>query len=66
MAINVSGEIILKLKFDVRISDMTEQEWDELSERQQNHMIESRINYGEEMRNAEVDEVDVWEAREVE
>lgn len=65
MTINVYGNIVLKLKFDVEIPDMTEKEWDALSERQQNHMIESRINYGEEMRNAEVDEVDVWEAREI-
>lgn len=63
--IRVNGEATLKVPYVVDI-DMTEEEWDAMSEGQQNEELESRINWYIECKNAEVDDMDVWDVTEIE
>jgi len=63
-AVKVIGEAVLKVKFSVDLVDITEAEFEALSERKQDELIDSAIDWSNETRNAEVDEFDVWEYRE--
>ncbi len=62
---NVYGQAILKVDFDVNLP-ISEEEFEQLSERQQDELIDSHINWHDATRNAEVDEFDVYEYRKVE
>lgn len=63
--IEVYGVAVLKTNFSVEL-DMTESEFEALSERKQDLLIDDAINWPDATRNAEVDEFDVWEFREIE
>ena len=58
--IKVSGEVALKVRYAVKLN-MTEEEFDALSERKQNELIDGAINWHDELRNAETDEIEVWD-----
>jgi len=60
----VYGEVILKVPFDV-ILNISEQEFERLSERQQDALIDEHIDWYEATRSGEVDEFDVYEYGEV-
>ncbi|WP_256366285.1 hypothetical protein [Rummeliibacillus stabekisii] len=40
---------------------MTEEEFDSLPERKQNDLIDGSINWHETMKNAEIDEIEIWD-----
>lgn len=62
--IEVYGKAILKVDFNVEL-DMSEDEFEALSEKKQDALIDSKINWHSTLRSAEVDEFDVYEFREV-
>ncbi|MEK4191732.1 hypothetical protein NYE59_01470 [Paenibacillus sp. FSL L8-0323] len=57
--IRVSGDVKLRVPYVLDI-DMTEDEWDALSEREQNEVIDGMIGHSE-MESAEMDDCDVWD-----
>ena len=61
--IEVTGMLRFTVGFNLEI-DMTEAEWDELSERKQNEIIDEMIGT-EEMQGAEMDDCDVWDVKEI-
>ncbi|OIJ17075.1 hypothetical protein BKP37_00610 [Anaerobacillus alkalilacustris] len=63
--ITVSGEVRLRVSYQVELN-MSEQEFDALSEREQNEHLENAIDWLEAGRNAEVDEFDVDDVIEIE
>ena len=58
--IKVNGEARLVVKYEVEIN-MTEEEFENLSQRQQDAILEELIDWREECKNAEVDEIEVWD-----
>jgi len=58
----VYGSVKLEVRFDIEL-DMTEDEFENLSQKEQDYLIETSIDWNDTMRNAEIDEVDVWEFR---
>jgi hypothetical protein len=56
--ITVSGTATLKVNYSVDL-DMTEEQWDALSEKKQNEILDSTIDWMDECRSAEVDEIEV-------
>ncbi|HLG26730.1 MAG TPA: hypothetical protein VI423_03000 [Paenisporosarcina sp.] len=65
MAIRVSGSAKLRVGYTVEL-EMTEEDFDNLSEGQQNEIISDSINWGDIMSDAEVDDIDVDELEVVE
>lgn len=63
--IKVSGRITLSIDYTVKLN-MTEEQFDNLSERQVNKLIDESIDWHNAMNNAEVEDVDVWDLEEVE
>lgn len=61
----VHGEATLKVNYGVELH-MTEEEFNNLSTRQQNRLLEKSIDWYEVSRSAEVDDIDVYELDEVE
>lgn len=60
--INVQGDIRYRLSFTYKI-DMTEEEWDALSVRKQNELLDDLVVNSGDLRNLEVMDVevdDVW------
>ncbi|MBO1909723.1 hypothetical protein [Sporosarcina sp. 6E9] len=64
MAINVYGNAVLKARFSVEL-DMTEEEFEALTEHQKDNLVDSKIDWHNAMQGAEVDEMDIWEYREI-
>ncbi|WP_438498038.1 hypothetical protein [Paenibacillus sp. IHBB 3054] len=62
--IRVTGKAKLIVNYDVEL-DMTEEEFDSLSERKQNEVLDDAIDWIEVCRNADVDEIDVDDLVEV-
>ena len=60
--LQVYGSVKLEVRFDIEL-DMTEDEFENLSQKEQDYLIETSIDWNDTMRNAEIDEVDVWEFR---
>lgn len=58
MAIKVKGMLTLRGNYEVEL-DMTEVEFDALSERKQNDEINDAIDWREFINNADVDDIDV-------
>lgn len=56
--IEVVGEATLKVRYSVEL-DITEEEFDNLSERKQDALIDEAINWHETLKNAETDEIEV-------
>lgn len=56
--ITVTGDATLRVQYAVDL-DMTEEEFDSLSERKQNELIAESIDWHSIMRNAEVNGIDV-------
>ena len=56
--ITVTGDTTLRLRYKVKFN-MTEEQWDALSEVEQNELIDSKIDWHNEMRNAEVTDYEV-------
>lgn len=63
--IRVDGLATLRVTYAVDL-DMTEKEWDKMNEKQQNDMLDHRINWLEECKSAKVDGIDVWDISEIE
>ena len=63
--IKVSGRITLSVDYTVKLN-MTEEQFYNLSEHQQNQIIDENIDWHNTLRNAEVEDVDVWDLEEVE
>lgn len=61
----VSGSIKLRGNYEVKL-DMTEEQFDRLSERQQNEEIENAVNWDEWIRNAELNDIDIDDLKEEE
>lgn len=63
--IKVSGEVTLKVRYTIELKNMTAEQFDALSERQQNALIDETIDWSNELRNAETDEIEVWDVDEI-
>lgn len=61
--IKVSGEVTLKVRYAINL-DMSEAEFESLSEKKQNELIDEAIDWQDATRSAEVDEIDVWDIEE--
>lgn len=62
--IKVSGTATYTVGFELQL-DMSEEEWDRLSDRQQNEVIDNFIGLYE-MESAEMDDCDVWDVENLE
>lgn len=62
--IKVSGTATYTVDFELQL-DMSEEEWDRLSDRQQNEVIDNFIGLYE-MESAEMDDCDVWDVENLE
>ena len=62
--IRVKGVVTLRSNFDVEL-DMTEEEFDNLAEWEQNDEIEAQIDWHDWTAGAETTEVDVWDLDEI-
>jgi hypothetical protein len=60
MAITVKGEITLRGNYEVKLN-MTEDEFDNLSEQEQHDLIEGGIEWKEWLDNSDTDDIDVDE-----
>lgn len=63
--IKVSGQATLKVPYTVTLN-MTEEEFDRLTESKQNELLDNAIDWMDATRSADVDEIDVWDLDEVE
>lgn len=63
--IEVTGEATLKVKYSVEL-DISEDEFENLSERKQDEMIEDAINWHEILKNAETNEIEIDDVFEIE
>ena len=63
--IRVNGSAKLKTDFTVDLN-ITEEEFDAVSSRQQDLLIENSVDWQEAMRQAEVDDIDVDDLEEIE
>lgn len=63
--IRVSGSAKLRVEYSVDL-DMTEGEFDNLSEREQNGIIDEAIEWMDACRGGETDDIDVYEIEEIE
>lgn len=61
--ITIGGRITLKMPYKIKLS-MTEVEFDALSEFEQDQLIDSAIDWANELRNAEITETEVDEVEE--
>lgn len=61
--IKVTGIAKLKVPFEVNL-DITEAEFETMSDRKSDELIENAIDWHSATRNAETDEIDVWEYEE--
>lgn len=57
------GDVKLRVNFKVKLN-MTEEEFDSLSEFQQNQLIEDSIDWHDTLRSAETEDIDVWDVGE--
>lgn len=62
---NVYGQVVLKVDFNIDLP-ISEEEFGNMNEQEQDDLIDSHIDWSDAMRSAEVDEVDVYEYRKVE
>jgi hypothetical protein len=58
--IKVTGSVTLQIRYKVEL-DMTEEQFDSLSARKQNELIEEQIDWYEACRGGEVHDVDVYD-----
>jgi formylmethanofuran dehydrogenase subunit E len=63
--IKVTGVVTLRGDYIVEL-DMTEEEFDSLSKRQQDEEIESAIDWRNLVENSETDDIDVYDLEEIE
>lgn len=56
--ITIDGTAKLRVSFSVEV-DMTVEQWDSLSERKQNEIIEGLVDWMDECRSGEVDDIEV-------
>ena len=61
--ITVTGQARLKVPYTVQL-DMTTEEFDALSERKQNELLDDSIDWKDACRNAELDDIDVDDVQE--
>lgn len=62
--IKITGEVTLKVNYAVKL-DMTAEQFEGLSERKQNELIEEGIDWHNELRNAQTDDIEVWDIDEI-
>jgi hypothetical protein len=62
--IRVIGTAKLRVNYDVQL-DMTEEEFDSLSESKQNDILDHKIDWMNECRSAEVDDIEVDDLQEI-
>lgn len=62
--IRVIGTAKLRVNYDVQL-DMTEEEFDSLSESEQNDILDHKIDWMNECRSAEVDDIEVDDVQEI-
>jgi hypothetical protein len=62
--IKVSGLVKVSASFEVEL-DMTEDEFDALSDRQQEELLEGVIDWRDTLESSETDSIDVWELEEI-
>lgn len=62
--IKIKGTVTLSGDFEV-VLDMTEEEFDALSNEEQNEELESAIDWRNVFENSETDGIDVWDLDEV-
>jgi hypothetical protein len=62
--IRVTGTAKLRVNYEVQL-DMTEDEFDAMSERSQNELLDNMIDWKEACRSAELDDLDVDDLVEV-
>lgn len=62
--IKVRGSVTLRVGYEVEL-DMTEKEFDTLSAIKQNALIDETIDWHNELRNAETDDVEIWDVDEI-
>lgn len=62
--IEVNGEVTLKVRYSVKLN-MTLDEFESLSTRKQNELLDGSIDWHNELRNAETDDIEVWDIDEI-
>ncbi|WP_107950901.1 hypothetical protein [Lysinibacillus parviboronicapiens] len=63
--LKVEGIATLRAGYSVEVP-YTEEQWEALSERKQNEILDAAIDWYEVSRNAEVDDIDVYDYQKVE
>lgn len=63
--IKITGVAKLSVPFEVELN-MSEEEFDDLTERQQNDLLDNHIDWMEVCRGGEVDDIDVYDLEEIE
>lgn len=63
--IKVQGSAILKVDYTVVLEDMTTDEFDALPVKEQNELLDSHINWLDACRNAEVDDIEIYDIYEI-
>ena len=61
--ITIDGMAKLRVSYSIDL-EMTAEEWDSLSERKQNEIIENTVNWMDACRDAELDDIEVDEVSE--
>jgi hypothetical protein len=61
--IKVSGEAMLRVPYEVEL-DMTESEFNGLSDDEANDVLEGSIDWKNACRSAETDNIDIWDIEE--
>ncbi|WP_040981037.1 hypothetical protein [Oceanobacillus jeddahense] len=62
--INVYGEAVLTVRFDVDLP-LSEDEFESLSQKEQDQLIDTKIDWVEATKSAEIDNFDIYEFRKV-
>lgn len=63
--LKVQGTATLRVNYDVEVP-YSEVQWETLSEKKQNEILDAAIDWAEVCRNADVDDIDVDDYQEVE
>jgi len=61
--IEISGTAKIRVDYSIEL-DMTEEVWDDLTEKQQNEKIENHVDWMDACRSGEVDDIEVDEVNE--